>query len=187
MNREDMLRLLGELGDYLAENGCHAILDIYGGSAIALAYSDSRVSQDIDCIIAGSTNYETFRQAIAEIGRRNALGRDWLNEQVLPIIENDFILSRMNVFGKNKGLEIRVPDAEFLLASKLYSARLQAKDLEDALKLARTTGNTSRTDLEVVLKKYVRPEAIRTQNRKPGRHNCIWKFIDIMAAELRDC
>ncbi|HEX6755045.1 MAG TPA: nucleotidyltransferase [Mycobacteriales bacterium] len=51
MDRPEIMRLLGELGQDLLDRGIRADLYVVGGAAIALAYDDRRSTRDIEFFV----------------------------------------------------------------------------------------------------------------------------------------
>jgi hypothetical protein len=70
---------------------------------------------------------------------------------------------------------------------KIFAARMDEEkhDFDHALMLCRDLGIDSRLQMERVLKKYVKEDEIKKQNRQKGRHNCVYGFIDELVGELR--
>jgi hypothetical protein len=68
--------------------------------------------------------------------------------------------------------------AEQLLAMKVFAARLYKHDLADCVNLCSVLGIKSRFELESVLKKYIKEDSIKSQNRTKGQNNKIYKYME---------
>jgi hypothetical protein len=174
---ERVLELLNLLGNSLKERKLYATLDIYGGAAMMLTCIPEYTSYDMDIMLHTDT-HSKFWEAVHDISTKQNLQKGWLNEDVVPIIVKDYKNSRLKVFKQYGNIVVRLPEPEQLLAMKLYAARMDKSDLSHAVVLSRDLGISSRQGLLDVLKKYVKEDAIREQNRRPQRHNCIYNFID---------
>jgi hypothetical protein len=136
LDQARLLALFQELSSELELRGEHAQLFVVGGSAMALAYDDSRVTRDIDAAFQPAP---VIREVAEVIGVRNRLSRDWLNDAAkgfMPATDTDPSL----VF-ESEWLRVDVASAEYLLAMKLFSAR-QERDLDDAVTLWNLAGFT---------------------------------------------
>ncbi|MQY23578.1 DUF6036 family nucleotidyltransferase [Nocardia macrotermitis] len=73
LDRDEIIRLLTELGTVLAERGEHADIFLVGGAAMALAYSTRRATRDLDAIFEPK---QVVYAAAAEVARAHALSDD---------------------------------------------------------------------------------------------------------------
>ena len=164
-------------------------LNIYGGVAIMLSCYDARSSYDVDTFITSADDHEAFWDIVKQTAQENQLPETFLQESLATIINKDFRKNETALFQKLSHLTINLPTARQLLAMKLFSARLDegSKDLLDAVLLCKEIGIRSRAEMNEILREYVREEAIRKQNRTPRRHNSIYKFMDEVVKELRQC
>jgi len=186
MTKAEITGCLSDLGALLDAAGVYAIVDVFGGSAMSLAYFDLRTTYDVDAVVHSCSDFPAFQRLLRAVASKRGLPGDWFNEAVASLVSDDFSNQDVVPYGKYGGLEIRVPTAEFLLAMKLFAARAETSDVDDAVLLARNAGARSRSQLEAVLRKYVKPESVRARNRKPGNHNAVWRFLDEVARRLAD-
>jgi hypothetical protein len=172
-----VLELLNLLGYSLKKRELYATLDIYGGAAMMLTCIPEHASYDMDIMLHTDT-HSKFWEAVHDITIKHNLQKGWLNEDVVPIIARDYKKSLLKVLKQFGNLVVRLPEPEQLLAMKLYAARMDKSDLYHAVVLSRDLEISSRQGLVDVLKRYVKEDAIKEQNRRPQRHNCIYNFID---------
>ena len=66
MDRDKMVLLLKEFGELLQQMGSSVIIDIYGGAAMSILYSSSRMSEDIDAMLSEG-NYFEFKEATEQL------------------------------------------------------------------------------------------------------------------------
>jgi hypothetical protein len=142
LGRDDLLALLAELGDDLAEQGIRGELFLVGGAALALAYSTRRFTRDVDAVFEPKMQiYEAARRVAA----RHQLPDGWLNDAVKGMLPGLDPLAR-DVLDL-RGLRVSVPSPRYLLALKVYAARVD-RDPDDIVLLASLCG--ARTAAEVL-------------------------------------
>ncbi len=128
MDRDEILNLLHELGDRLAERGVRGELFLVGGAAMALAYSTRRSTSDLDAIFEP-------KQVIYEVAESIAQDRDlpagWLNDGVKGFLPGADPNAR--VLLDLTGLRVTIASPRFLLAMKLMASRIERD--EDDLRL----------------------------------------------------
>ncbi len=128
MDRDEILNLLHELGDRLAERGVRGELFLVGGAAMALAYSTRRSTSDLDAIFEP-------KQVIDEVAESIAQDRDlpagWLNDGVKGFLPGADPNAR--VLLDLTGLRVTIASPRFLLAMKLMASRIERD--EDDLRL----------------------------------------------------
>jgi len=137
---------LERVATILSERNVIARIDVYGGAALALAYSTNRTATvDVDGSYAPVDKVEA---AADEVAHEMGLLVGWLNNRMkfaLPPteIETDLLIER-------PGVTIRVGSARTLLAMKLKASR-PGRDLEDIAVLLRVCKVTSVTEAEAIL------------------------------------
>ena len=176
--------MLDQLGDELSKAGTYATIDVYGGVAMALAFWDGAASYDVD-VVLNTQNHQAFWDITEIIAKKNGLPKEWVNEGVLPVVQEDLNNQSLWSFGQYGGLTVRLPAAEQLLAMKVFSARLEKADLTHAAVLCRRLGIDAPAEIYGILHAYVKEDAIKKQNRRKGRHNCIHNFVAELVKELQ--
>ena len=116
---EFILRALQLLSDRLQERGVVGEINIFGGTAMVLAFQARQSTKDVDAIFAP---VDTVREAARLVAGELDLPLDWLNDAV-----KGFVSERPH-FQKIEGLEfpslrVQTPVPEYLLAMKVMAAR----------------------------------------------------------------
>jgi hypothetical protein len=120
------------------------------------------------------------------VGESRGLRSDFVNEDVLPVLWADFKENETFSAFSFSNLDVRIPTEKQLLAMKLFSARVEGKDLGDAVFLAKKLGISSVFELRELLGKFVKEDSIKKQNRHPNRRHCIDIFIDKVIEVIRN-
>ena len=137
MTRERIVAALTALGARLQARGVHGQVFIVGGAAMALAYSDRRLTRDIDAVFEPkAVVYQAAAQVAADLG----LPEDWLNDAAKGFMPGADKAAR--VIRGIPGIEVRVGSPEYLLAMKLLAMRV-GEDDEDIKVLLRECGITT--------------------------------------------
>jgi hypothetical protein len=137
LTRQRIMAALTGLGDRLASQGVHAQIFIVGGAAIALAYSDRRITRDIDAVFEPKA---VVYEAAAWVARDMGLPDGWLNDAA-----KGFLLGpdgQARPIQGIPGIEVSVGSPEYLLAMKLMAMRI-GEDDEDIAMLLNECGITS--------------------------------------------
>ena len=129
-NLTDILKDLGK--EYRKLNGktMPAEIVIVGGAAILAKYGFRDASYDVDAIIRASSS---LKDAALSIGDKYGLQHNWLNSDFK---NTDSYSEKLYQHSKHfhtfaNVLEIRIVEPEYLLATKLKSARPYKHDLSD--------------------------------------------------------
>jgi hypothetical protein len=144
MGVSELRALLTEVGEELAEQGIRGELFVVGGAALALAYSTRRFTRDVDAVFEPKTEVYAAARRVAA---RHGLPEDWLNDAVKGMLPGTDPDARdvMSV----PGLRVSVPSPRYLLALKVYAARVD-RDSDDIRFLAELCGvNTSEEVLSI--------------------------------------
>lgn len=135
--RPDITALLDDLSAELAAAGASADLFLVGGAAIAIAYDSQRSTRDLDAVFLPT---DVVRRAAAAVASRRGLAADWLNDAVkgyLPGTDPEAWR-----FYESPSLKVDVASARYLLAMKLFAARVE-NDVDDIMLLYRQLGYTT--------------------------------------------
>jgi hypothetical protein len=134
LSRDEMLRLLEEIGAQLEQQGKRGDLFVVGGAAMALAYNTRRSTRDLDAVFEPkSVVYEAARV----VGQRHDLPPDWLNDAVKGFLPGEDP-NATTVF-EHPGLSVRVASPQYLFAMKAVAARAE-RDANDLLRLYQLCG-----------------------------------------------
>lgn len=134
LGHDEIVTLLTELGEMLAEAGERAELFLVGGAAMALAYNTRRFTADLGALFEPkSVVYEAARK----VAERHGLNRDWLNDAMKGFLPGEDPNS--TVFLNQPGIVVRVASPRYLFAMKAAAARAD-RDSKDLLALYRING-----------------------------------------------
>jgi hypothetical protein len=159
LTKKLILNAFEALSEELAARATRGELFVVGGAAIALAYSDRRVTRDIDAIFEPKAVVYAAAQRVAE---RLDLPDDWLNDAVKSFAPGTDPDSRV-VFS-TRSLEVAAASPRYLLAMKLLASRVD-QDTDDIKAINAECGFTSADEgLDLVERLYPgRPIAPKTQ------------------------
>lgn len=133
LSRDDIVRLLTELGAALEEDGERADLFLVGGAAMALAYSTRRLTRDLDAVFEPKT---VVYEAARRVGERHDLAEGWLNDAVKSFLPGED--PNATLLFEKPGISVRVASPRYLFAMKAIAARADrdAQDLQTLYRLA---------------------------------------------------
>jgi hypothetical protein len=137
LGRDDIRALLDDLSHELAARGARADLFLVGGAAIAVAYDEARATRDLDAVFLPT---DVVRDAAAAVAERRGLAVDWLNDAVKGFLPGPDPDARL--FYESDSLSVDVASARYLLAMKLFAARVE-NDTDDIAFLYRQLGLTT--------------------------------------------
>ncbi len=137
--RAKIVAALQALGEELSGRGVHGQVFVVDGAAMALAYSDRRVTRDIDAVFEPKA---VIYEAAEKVAESLDLPADWLNDAAksfMPGPDED-----PRPVPEVKGIEIATASPRYLLAMKLIATRIGEDD----------------EDIEILLRecKITRPE-----------------------------
>ena len=182
MDREQILKLLQELGDELADEESYATINVCGGAAIAIAYNNLKSSDDIDAVLTDFDDKNKFTECIKRIAERHNLPDEWLNEDV-KVFVNSMRGLCFKDFGQFGALSVRIVSEEQLLAMKLFSAR-ENKDLDDAAGLAKSLNITSKEELNDILYKYFSERSVKFMAMRKKQNDYADFFIELVVDKI---
>ncbi|MEX2395266.1 MAG: nucleotidyl transferase, partial [Actinomycetota bacterium] len=160
MDAERIKALLVELGERLAERGIEARMFVVGGAAMALGFSRTRVTRDIDAIFEPKTSIYSEATKMAE---EHHLPPDWLNDGVKGLVP-DRRDQEVGTEFTTRGIAVQIAGARYLFAMKSMAARAEG-DLEDLRVLAAELGMTSVDAAIDLVEEYYGPERIPPRTR----------------------
>lgn len=136
MNSAQIESCLGFLGQKLAEMQINAKIILLGGAVMITQLGNRNSTQDIDAVIATNNKqvYQAIQQAIAAVAREKKLAQGWLNDDVAIVVDQVGKPKAPRYWKTYGGLDIYIPELEYILALKLFSGR--AQDYQDIQALA---------------------------------------------------
>lgn len=142
LDADQLRKLLREVGQELSPKGIRGELFLVGGAALALAYNTRRFTRDVDAVFEPKN--EVY-EAANRVGARHGLPEGWINDAVKGLLPGPDPQAR-EVFSI-PGLRVSVPSPRYLLALKVFAARVD-RDSDDIRVLADLCG--ARTAHEVL-------------------------------------
>jgi hypothetical protein len=125
LHRATVVRALQVLGAELAGQGVRGQIFLVGGEAIAFAYSQGRVTDDVAAVFEPTA---LIHQAAAKVAKELGLSDDWLNAGVTALLSSpDPSAVPLPVI---EGIEVSTASPRYLLALKLRAARWGEDDAE---------------------------------------------------------
>ena len=134
LTREQLLTLLGEVGELLSARGLEGQLYVVGGAAMALVFDARRVTRDVDAAVPG--DQAELWQAAQTVAAKHALPPDWLNTRASAFMTNQADVDAREI--SLPGLTVTVASADHLIAMKLRAMR--DRDLAELDLLFRIAG-----------------------------------------------
>ena len=125
LNAAKMITLFEELNEELGKKGEMGEIGIVGGAVMCLVFNARQSTRDVDAIFEPT---KLIRKLVAEIGERNHLPQDWLNDAVKGYIQGEF--QRNDILNLSH-LRVWAPDARYMLTMKCISARWDSHDRDD--------------------------------------------------------
>jgi hypothetical protein len=147
MLRDEILKYLSLLNDRLARQDVKGEICLYGGAVMCLVYNARPSTKDVDAVFQPAA---AIREAAAEISREFGLPEDWLNDGVKGFL----VPHPQKVFLALSHLTVLAADAEYMLAMKAMSARVDGTDRMDIQFLIRKLGIASLEDLFGIVEEY---------------------------------
>lgn len=148
INREKLTHLLEDVSRELEKRKLTATIFMVGGAAMSIAYNHDRVTRDVDAIFIPAPE---MREVIEQVGERNDLEHDWLNDGAKGFMPgND---PNAETVYNSSSLTVYVPSREYLLAMKVHAGR-DDRDYSDAALLAKQLGYTRAEQIEELLVSY---------------------------------
>jgi len=148
-SRARIIAALEALGEDLTEQGIHGQLFIVGGAAMALAYSNRRVTKDINAVFEPKA---AIYEAAERVAERLGLPEDWLNDAVkgfLPGADRD-----ARPLPEIRGIEVSTASPRYLLAMKLLAMRFGEDDDDIRVLLDQTGIATADEALALMARMY---------------------------------
>jgi hypothetical protein len=135
--RDDIRRLLAEVGAFLHVRGWTATIYVAGGAAMSLLFDDRASTRDVDAVFRSDRGQ--LDAAIHDVAQRHDLPVEWLNDKVTSMVPaapdtgaSEFVVP---------GLHVLVSSERHLLAMKMLAGR--ERDLPDLALLFERLGITS--------------------------------------------
>ncbi len=154
MDKEKITACLEEINQELSRLGLTGEIYLYGGAVMCLAYEARPSTKDVDAIFQPS---EKIREIAKQVGKRNGLGEDWLNDAVKGFI----VAHERKILFDFSHLKVFVPEPDYLLAMKALASRVDATDGQDIRFLVKKLGIKSPQQVFAIIEKYYPRDRIK--------------------------
>ncbi len=154
MDKEQIVTYLTQLNDELRAMDVRGELCLYGGTVMCIVFNARPSTKDVDAVFQPSRH---IREAARRVAKNNQLREDWLNDAV-----KDFVVAHpQKILFDFSHLKVYVPQADYLLAMKAMSARIDATDKDDVIFLINKMGLKSADDVFRLIETYYPRQQIR--------------------------
>lgn len=135
LDKEKIDKCLKELAKIYrkkAGKGYPAELILIGGASIIVNYGFRPMTQDIDAVYYASS---VMKDAIREVGDKNGLPEDWMNNDFINTSSYSDKLRQFSTYYRTYSnvVQVRTISEEYLIAMKLKSARNYKNDFSDVI------------------------------------------------------
>jgi Nucleotidyltransferase of unknown function (DUF6036) len=151
LGRDDIVKLLNDVAKEAERREVEVSLFLVGGAAMALAYSTSRATKDLDGVFEPKSVVYEIASRIAQLRPEYGLNPDWLNDAAKSFMPGEDVNS--TTLFETPGLSVRIASPRYLFVMKALSAR--EADEDDLRILYPLCGFTSANDaLDAVAAAY---------------------------------
>lgn len=154
MEKEEILKLLHLINDELQKRNIKGEICLYGGAVMCLAFDARPNTKDVDAVFKPT---KEMREAVALIARDNGLREDWLNDGVKGFL----VAHTQQIFLDLPFLKVFIPEPDYLLAMKTFSARVDATDKQDVQFLIKKLHLSTKEEVFSILEKYYPLQQVR--------------------------
>lgn len=137
LGKKQILQCFDALNQKLAAHDQHGEILVCGGASMALLFDNTTVTKDIDAVILSTEMKNEISRYAEEIGAEQGLDDGWFNEAAKGYIN---LAWERKEISRYSNLAVYSVSAEQLLAMKLSAARIDARDMEDSIKLMKHLG-----------------------------------------------
>ncbi|PSR21972.1 MAG: hypothetical protein C7B45_08770 [Sulfobacillus acidophilus] len=148
MNVEEMRHALEMLGHRLSQEGLRGDIVIAGGAWMALVLGSRGVTKDIDAYLSPPT--EPIRRAASAVAKELGLPADWLNDGIKGFF---YGTPPQELWQEFEGLRVHAVTADYMLALKVYAARLE--DQADVQALLQHLGIHTASAVLDIVERYI--------------------------------
>lgn len=143
----EIIECLNALNEKLHQQDVRGEICLYGGAVMCVVYDARPSTKDVDAVFHPA---EIVREAARGIAREYGLPDDWLNDGV-----KGFLVDHpKKVFLNLSHLSVMAADAEYMLAMKSLSARIDGTDGSDIRFLIGELGISSINEVFGIIDKY---------------------------------
>ena len=165
LRKNELLRYLELLGTQLKEANLHGEIILTGGASMCLVHSARDMTKDIDALYEPKSQINAMIQSIAD---QYDLPSDWLNDSVKGFVDENVEIENFMQF---ENLKVSTVTADYLLAMKLMSSRVEGQDYNDIKFLFRKLGIRTNSDAYQILEKYYPVNRLAARLQQYDPHN----------------
>ena len=148
LTKAQIHELFQKLNEKLKAEGVRGEVGIVGGAVMCLVFNARPSTKDIDGIFMPT---QKIREFIKEIADEEGVAEDWLNDGAKGYIQGSF--DKMEVLSLSH-LTVWAPKADYMLAMKCISARVDSSDGDDVRVLIKRLNLTSASQVFDIVAKY---------------------------------
>lgn len=156
MNKDDIEKYLGLLGQELQKKGLNLDILLLGGAVMVIEVGNRESTQDIDTFFLSDT--AAIFRASAEVAKRENLPDGWLNSAAAGFTYNFKKPPTTHLWKKFPGLQVHLPSLEYMFVTKIMASR--AKDRADIMVLAQRLRLSRRKRVLNLVTQYVNKDDI---------------------------
>ncbi len=124
LRKDQITAYLEELNAELKRMNIKGEICLYGGAVMCVVYDARPSTKDVDAVFKPA---QQIRRAIKRVADRHNLRDDWINDGVKGFV----VKHPQRIFLNLSHLKVYIPEPDYLLAMKTFSARVDATDQED--------------------------------------------------------
>jgi hypothetical protein len=162
LQTEEIEQLLQELGSEMAAQGLASVqIMVLGGAYMLINVGNRATTQDIDVFPLNfidssqpDDHTKTILKAVQAIAKAHGLKRDWLNDAAYGIL--GWMMpptEQLQLWRAYGPLEVYMPQADFILAAKLFGYR--DRDFNDVQALLSRLHIETREQAQEILDRYI--------------------------------
>ena len=170
MEAQDIERYLADLGQELQQRGVRQPIRllVVGGAFMLTQLHNRPSTNDIDVLFkelapsSTSPIYRAFKAATRAVARRHALPGNWLNDLISDFLRGTGTAPEGTLWRTFTPLELYIPEAEYILALKLFAGR--PKDRDDITVLCQRLQVLTRAQAQQLVDRYIPDRQLQQLN-----------------------
>lgn len=165
MNEQEIITILTLVGDELQAIGLRRPIRLLliGGAYMLTQIHNRPSTRDVDVIVVEpeitSEDYRIFKQAVQFVAHDRGISAAWLSDNIAQFLQSTGDVPVGTLWLSHGMLEVSIPDAGYILATKVLAGR--DRDVPDIEALLDRLGITSRQQVEELLTIYLSPQTRR--------------------------
>ena len=160
MQEQDIVTLLSLLGDELEDMGLTrpVRLLLIGGAYMLTQIHNRDMTKDVDVIVQEldpltSEEYRIFKQVVTFVAQDRKVNPAWLSDNIAQFLQSIGTVPKGSLWLSQGKLEVYIPDAGYILVTKLLSGR--DRDVPDMKAILSALNIEHRQQVEQLLQTYL--------------------------------